>query len=213
VSRHGGIVASAYGLAAFLVVVAVQPLLEPSYDPLRQGISEFVHTGAGGLDLFGFLSWAFSLAILAGIVATAPRERGRGRAREAEAAGLGAAAVGLLLVACFATDRGAEAAGEVTHATAAGRIHDLGSALVAAGVLLAVLAEGGRGADCRLALATIAAAALSSAVLFALGDPLPGLRQRCLVTCACAWQAVVLRRLWREPTSGRSSGDSRCSTS
>jgi hypothetical protein len=214
VSRHGRILASACGLTLFLAVVGAQPLLESSYDPLRQGISEFVHTDAGGLDLLGFLAWAFSLAILLALIVASSQQLARLSAARAEAAGLGAAVAGLLLVACFATDRGVEVAGEITRATAVGRIHDAGSALITGGILLAVIADGFRKRDPRLACGVIAAALISSGVLFWLGDPLPGLRQRCLVACACLWQGVVLFRLWGDdPTSGRSSAGSRCSTS
>ncbi|MDQ3725651.1 MAG: DUF998 domain-containing protein [Actinomycetota bacterium] len=195
-SRSRGIIASACGLALFLLVVLIQPLLEPAYDPLRQGISEFVHTDAEGLVLAGFLAWASSLAILAGLVVATGQAPDRRRATLLEAAGLGAAVAGLLLVTCFATDRGAEVAGEVTRATTTGRIHDIGSAMVIGGVLLAVMADAARRRDPRLAVALLAAAVVASAILFALGDPLPGLRQRCLLACGCFWQAVVLLRLW-----------------
>lgn len=212
-ARHGRIIASACGLGLFLLIVAGQPLLEPSYDPLRQEISEFVHTGAGPVALVGFLAWGSSLALLADLVFQAPSSRDR-RAARIEAIALVAAALGLLLVSCFATDRGVEVAGAVTHRTVVGRIHDAGSALVTASILVAVIADALRERRAALACSVIAAAIISSAVLFALGDPLPGLRQRCLVACACLWQAVVLHHLWvRTPTSDRSSGDSRCSTS
>jgi hypothetical protein len=119
-----------------------------------------------------------------------------------------------VLVICFATDRGAEVAATVTHRTTPGRIHDVGSALVTASILIAVIADAFRERSAGLTSAVIAAAVISSALLFALGDPLPGLRQRCLVACACFWQAAVLYRFWtRSATSDRSSADSRCSTS
>jgi hypothetical protein len=214
VSKHGRIVASALLLGLFLVSVVVQSLLEPAYDPLRQGISEFVHTGSGASALVGFLAWAGSLALLASLVARAPRpSRGRRLARFETGLLLGAV-FGLVLVIGFATDRGAEAAGEVTQRTGAGRVHDIGSGLVALALAAAVILDGIRARAIALTCSILAAAVCSSAVLFALGDPLPGLRQRCLVGCACLWQAVVLRRLWGEaPTSGRSSAGSRCSTS
>jgi Protein of unknown function (DUF998) len=203
-SRQRWIVASAFGLALFLLIVASLGLLEAGYDPLRQRISELIHTGGGRLVQVGFLAWAFSLVVLGGLVVTSPSDLGRQRTTVLAAAGLGMAVAGLLLVACFATDRGAEVAGEVVHATSAGRLHDIGSTLVAAGISLAVLACGIWRRDFRLLGAIIAAAAvLSGALLLGLGDPLPGLRQRCLVACACFWQAMVLLRLRASgPTSG-----------
>jgi Protein of unknown function (DUF998) len=175
------------------VIAALQPLLEPSYDPLRQGISEFVHTGAAAIVLVGFVSWALSLALLGNLVAEEPA-RGPRRSARLESAALFAAAVGLGLVTFFATDRGAEVAGAVTQTTVPGHLHDAGSALVTIAIPIAVVADGWRERDPRLAAAVIVASLLSSAVLFALGDPLPGLRQRCLVVCACLWQLAVLRR-------------------
>lgn len=212
-SRQGHILASACSLVFFLVLVAVQPLLEPSYDSLRQGISEFMHTDAGPVVLGGFGAWAVSLALLGGLLGG---EQGSGRSRQArlEAGSLYAAAAGLGLVAVFATDRGAEAPGIVAQTTTAGRLHDVGSGLITVAFLAAVAADAFREREIRLAGTVIGAAVLSSVFLFALGDPLPGLRQRCLVACACIWQIAVLRRLWLDrATSDRSSEDSRCSTS
>jgi hypothetical protein len=214
VSRQGRIASSACGLGFFLLVVAVQPLLEPAYDPLRQEISEFVHDSDGVVALAAFLAWGASLGLLAGLVAQAPLSPDRRAAARTEAIALAAAAFGLLLVTCFATDRGVEVAGAITHRTMAGRIHDAGSALVTGSILVAVVADAVRERRAALACTVITAALASSAVLFALGDPLPGLRQRCLVASACLWQAVVLYRFWAwSSTSARSSAGSRCSTS
>jgi Protein of unknown function (DUF998) len=214
VSRQGRILASACGLALFLVVVAVQPLLEQSYDPLRQGISEFVHTDARAVVLIGFVAWAVSLALLAAVLSGDRAGDGRRRAIRLEVDSLLAAVAGLGLVALFATDRGAEAAGTITETTISGRLHDIGSALITVAILAAVVADALHERDPRLAATVIAAALGSSLVLFAFGDPLPGLRQRCLIASACLWQVAVLHRAWsRAPTSERSSAGSRCSTS
>jgi hypothetical protein len=214
VSRQGWIIASASCLALFLLLVLVQKPLEAEYDPLRQGISEFVHTDAERLAQLAFLAWASSLAILSALLVTASAPPNQKRALVLEVIGVGVAVAGLLLVTCFATDRGAEVAGEVTRTTTGGGTHDIGSALVALGISLAVLASGARWQDFRLAGAVFSAAFISSLILFVLGDPLPGLRQRCLVAAACLWQAVSLWQLWREgSTSDRSSAGSRCSTS
>lgn len=201
-SRHRRIAASACGLGLFVLVVAVQPLLDRDYDPLRQEISEFAHAGFGAVALMGFLAWGASLVLLAGFVANAPSPPDRRFPARIESAALVVAAFGLALVTFFATDRGVEVAGAVTHHTVGGRIHDAGSALVTVSILTAVVADALRKRSAALACSVIAAAVVSSAVLLALGDPLPGLRQRCLVACACIWQAVVLYRLWTQlPTS------------
>jgi uncharacterized protein DUF998 len=202
VPKQGRIVASACGLGFFLLAVACQSRLEPAYDPLRQQVSEFAHTDAGPIVLAGFLALGTSLVLLAGLVVQAPPSQVGGRPARVEAAALFAAAVGLVFVTCFATDRGVEAAGEVAHRTVVGRVHDAGSAAVLVSILVAVAADAFRERSAALACIVISAALISSAVLFTLGDPLPGLRQRCLVACACLWEAVVLWRFWRRrPTS------------
>jgi hypothetical protein len=198
VSGQGRIIASALTLGLFVLAVAVQPLLEPSYDPLRQEISEFAHTGLGAIVLAGFLAWGTSLGLLAGLVVQAPSSASFHRAAQVESTVLGVAAFGLVLLTLFATDRGVEVAGAVTRHTVAGRLHDTGSALVTVSVLVAVVADAFRSRNTALASAVIAAAIASSAVLLACGDPLPGLRQRCLVACAVIWQAVVIDRLRRQ---------------
>lgn len=200
-SRQERRFAAASGLALFLVIVAAQPLLEPSYDPLRQGISEFVHTDSRAVVLIGFVAWAVSLAALASVLSGDEAGDGRGASTRLEVASLLAAAMGVGLVTLFATDRGAEVAGAVTETTTSGRLHDVGSALITIAILTATLANALRERDPCLAAAVIAAALCSSAVLFALGDPLPGLRQRCLIACACTWQVAVLWRLQPRPVT------------
>jgi hypothetical protein len=214
VFRQARILASACGLGLFLGAVVAQPLLEPAYDPLRQEISEFVHTGVGAVAATAFGAWAVSLVALASLVGASAESGAFSRAARFEAAALLAAAVGLGLVALFATDRGAEIAGAVTETTSAGRVHDIGSGLTSIAIFVAIVADAGRERDRLLAAAVISAALLSSSILFTSGDPLPGLRQRCLVACAGLWQAVVLYRLWtRASTWSESNADSRCSTS
>ncbi|MGN6558758.1 MAG: DUF998 domain-containing protein [Solirubrobacterales bacterium] len=213
-SGHRRIAASACGLGLFLLAVSVEPFLEPSYDPLRQEISEFAHTNLGAVALAGFLAWGFSLGLLADLVARAPLPPRSGLAARIESVALVGAAFSLILVTVFATDRGVEVAGVVTHRTVSGRIHDLGSGFVTASILVAVIADAFRERRGSVSAVVISAAVISSVVFFALGDPLPGLRQRCLVAWACLWQAVTLCRFWKWfPTSDRSSAGSRCSTS
>jgi hypothetical protein len=107
-------------------------------------------------------------------------------------------ATGLVLVACFATDRGMVEPGVVLQATTEGRVHDAASALVTVGILVAALISaalvGGRARTMTLLLISIAVAA--DVLSFALGDPLPGIRQRILVTAGCLWQALWLAILW-----------------
>jgi len=206
-----GIVASIVGLAIFLLLVVAQPLIEPAYDPLRQGVSEFLHTDSGWLDSVGFLAWASSLAIFAALLVSVTGDAERSSRLPAVA--LGVAVLGLVLVTIFPTDRGSAIAAEVVRSTTPGRIHDIGSALVSVGIFAAVLADGRRRENRVLSFWVIAVALVCSAVLLLLGDPLPGLRQRCLIAGAALWQLIVLRRLWRVATWDGSNAGSRCSTS
>jgi Protein of unknown function (DUF998) len=214
--RRGWILASACGLGLFLALVAAQPLLAASYDPLRQGVSEFVHADGGRLVTVAFLAWAFSLLVLGHLVATEAGPRDGSRWMKVEGWAFAAAALGLFVVSIFDTDRGAERAAVVTDATTAGALHNVGSALTSVAIFAALTVEAvsRRRSRRALALSFLLAALASSAVLFALGDPLPGLRQRFLVLAASLWQAVLLRLLWTgSVTSDRSSAGSRCSTS
>lgn len=208
---------AAAGLAIFVAAVLAQHAIEPSFGVSGRTISEFAHGEAGWLITVGFLAWAVSLASLGTLLLRRdPRPGGRSRL---EGAALLAAALGVLLVACFPTDRGAVVPAEVVQATAAGRLHDAGSALAALSLLVAALAGavGAPGRQRALTIALLAIGAAGSAALLVAGDPAPGLRQRLLVLLACLWQAAQILAAVRAPagapTSPRSSAGSRCNTS
>jgi hypothetical protein len=208
---------SAAGLAAFVVVVATQSLLAPGFDSARQMISEYVHTSDGPLMTVGFLAWSVSLAALAYLTVVAERWGEDGLMAQAQQACLLVAAVSVLLLACFATDRGAQIPGAVTRATAAGHLHDAASTLASVSLLAAVLIGVRRchGAAHVPTLLLLALGLASVLVLLAAGDPVPGIRQRALVATACLWQAFWLWELGNRAgaTSPRSSADSRGNTS
>jgi hypothetical protein len=121
------------------------------------------------------------------------------------------------VLACFSTDRGAEAPGLVAHTTSAGQVHDGASAFTALGILVAALLGAVRRSGWIRVLTSVLVAIglISSLALLAAGDPLAGIRQRALLATACLWQAAWLLalRLEETATSPRSSADSRCSTS
>jgi hypothetical protein len=207
---------SAVSLATFVVAVSMQPLLVPAYDPLRQQISEYVHTSAGPVMVAGFLAWSISLAAL-GALLSSERRPGLRWLSSAQVASLFCAAAGAALLACFATDRGARVRGVVTRGTTHGQIHDLASGVVTVGILLAALtgAAQSRGWLRTATVALLGVGLASSLAFLAIGDPLPGLRQRVLVASACLWQLTWLIALSRGQASTwpRSSEGSRCSTS
>jgi hypothetical protein len=187
------------GLAAFVVIVATQgPLPGVSFDPAHQTISEYAHTSAGVLMTVGFIVWALSWAVLAGTGSAPSPGSSSTRLLSVQRIAFGGTAVGLVLVACFTTDRGIVQPGVVIRATTGGGLHDEASALVTAGILVAALTGaalvGGRVRTLTLLLMSIAVAA--DVLMLALGDPLPGIRQRILVTAGCLWQALWLAALW-----------------
>lgn len=193
---------AAAGLAAFAVVVITQGLVpRVSFDPLHQTISEYTHTPAGALMPVGFLAWAVSWAVLAG-PATPSGGGSTARLSMLQRAAFAGAAVGLVSVACFATDRGLAEPGVVGHTTTEGGIHDAASALVTVSILVAALTgaalRGGRVKA--LTLLLLSAVCVADVLMLALGDPLPGVRQRILVVAGCLWQALWLAGLWANAT-------------
>lgn len=208
---------SAAGLSIFVAIVAMQGIGPAGFDPARQQVSEYVHTSAGAVMVLSFLAWAVSLLALAGVTVALDRAKAVSWPAYLQAGALLCAALGVILLGCFPTDRGAEIPGAITHATPAGEVHDLASALTTVSILLAavVSAVRCRGSLRALTLGLLVVAIFSTVVLLAIGDPLPGIRQRLLLGTACLWQGALLWAWYRVlvSTSPRSSPDSRCSTS
>lgn len=193
------IIVSSGGLATFVLIVATQGLLPgASFDPAHQTISEYAHTSAGTLMVIAFIAWGLSWAVLAGTGLTQYPDSRPPWLLTLQRIAFAGTAIGLALIASFATDRGLVEPGVVLHATTAGRIHDAASALVTVGIPVAALAgaalAGGRVRILTLLLMAIVAV---DVLMLALGDPLPGIRQRILVTAGCLWQALWLTTLWR----------------
>jgi hypothetical protein len=183
------------GVAAFVVLVAVQHPLRDDLPPADHFISEYANGSTAGVQVAAFLCWAASLAACA-VLAGRFRPRGRRIARALTTGGFGAAAAGGLLTAVFATQTVAGALPDGTARTTEGRLHDLGSLLILAGLLVAVLASirliGRRGHT--LAVAGLGVALLAIVpVLLALGLDAPGLGQRGFVAVGCAAQLLIAR--------------------
>jgi Protein of unknown function (DUF998) len=187
--RVAGAVAAG-GLAAFVTVTLLQHALVPRLSPARHMISEYANAKAGALMVAGFLAWSASLLATAAIARRAAVPH-----RAPLALLLGLAALGLLLVACFATQTSAGALPPGVHRTLGGRLHDAGSAVATLALLASALVAGAairtrrfRAASAALLLGGVG---LAVALLLA-GDPWPGIRQRALVATACAWQGLLL---------------------
>lgn len=160
--------------------------MHPALRPSSHVVSEYANASGAWVITIGFLSWALSL-----VVTSASCSLGR-----VARMGTALAAAGALLVAGFHTQAVAGARPDNVAATASGRLHDVGGELIIGGLALSALATlVGRDQPRALRVgagALLAGASVISAVLLTLGDPAPGLRQRALLACALAWQALLL---------------------
>ena len=194
-SRDRAVVAALAGLAAFVVLVAVQHALRAGDLPAGEHfVSEYARGSTGAVQVVAFLCWAASLAIAARLAAGA-----------VASGALAVAAVGAVLAACFAT---VTVAGELPDGatyTTAGRLHNLGSLLIFVGLLVAAPASTRRQnrRGYRFAVFGLAVALLSiTPVLIALGIDSPGWGQRAFIAVGVAWQTLFLAEVRRSrPTS------------
>lgn len=173
-------------LAAFVGLVSLEHVLEPSLSPWRHQISEYANRGSGWLMTLGFVGWAASLALTALLL----------RRRRELAGSLVLAALGLTLIAVVPTQTTAGALPTGVRPTSAGRLHDLGGEMATAGLLL-----GGLVLACspwapiilrRLSAAVVLWALLVSVLGLAAAPDAGGLRQRLVVVAGAAWQAALL---------------------
>jgi hypothetical protein len=178
------------GVCAFLLIVAVEHVANPSLDPASHQISEYVHGQIGWLMTLGFVSWSISLAATA---ALAWSFRSGGPVRAA----LIAASVGMLLTACFATQTSAGRLPPGVTLSTTGRLHDIGSGITGVALLLAaVLAlrikdEALRRLS-RLTVSLLVVVLPAAGVLLAVGSEVGGIRQRLLLIAGCAWQLMFI---------------------
>lgn len=189
------------GLVVFVGAAAAEHVLASSLDPASHMLSEYANHKTGPVMTAGFLAWAASLAATA--IYAWIEERAR-----ALALLMGLAALGIVLVACFATQTSAGVLPPGTQWTTTGRLHDLGSgaaslALLAAAIVSTVAAWVPRSFRLRTTM-LIALALTGSAALLTIGPEVGGLRQRLLVLVACGWQLLLLATLRSRRRSRRS---------
>lgn len=202
------------GLALFVALVAVQHPLRTDLPASHHFVSEYARGPTAPLQIAAFAAWA--LALLACVVlALRAAPSGRRVARGLTCLGLAVAAAGAGLAGVFATETvGGELPADVER-TLGGRLHDLGSLLILAGLLLAALASlrvlrSGRYRLSVLVLGIVLLAVVP--VMVALGLDAPGVGQRAFILMGCAWQwrftvaAAASRRRGGEGHEGRERG-------
>jgi MFS family permease len=187
------------GLATFVGLVALQHATRAGdLPPADHFVSEYAVGDGGWVQAVAFLAWAGGLAATAVLMARRARARPIGRALAV--LGLAAGAVGALTCAFFATQTvGGELPPGVARTTA-GRLHDLGSAAIFFGLLVAAVAGARviRRRRYRLGILGLAALlVLAPAVLVAAGYDAPGWGQRAFIAIGCGWQWLAVSELGR----------------
>lgn len=177
------------GLIVFVGLVAKQHVLRPGLSPADHFVSEYARGWTAPIQVVAFLAWAVATAACVLLAARMPPDRPVARAVVVVA--LAAAAVGLVIAAAFPTETVGGELPEGVARTTGGRLHDLGTLAVLAGLLLAAVASLRLVpvARYRVVVAVLAAVLVAIApVLVALGIEAPGIGQRGFILVGCAWQ-------------------------
>jgi hypothetical protein len=190
IRRHQGLIAlvAGWGVLLFLLIVVFEDVVNPSLDPARHEISEYVHTPWGWLMVVGFVAWALSL-LCTGIAA---RTR---YGADVLCITLAVAALGMAITACFATQTSAGRLPPGVSLSTSGRLHDIGSGLATVALFFAALLSlrlRAGAAFRRVTLALLVLACSSDVGLLEVGGSAGGIRQRILVLIGCAWQLAML---------------------
>ncbi len=176
------------GLAAFLGLVALEHALRPDLPPAEHFVSEYARGWTWPLQTLAFLAWAVATAACA-VLATRVRERRIARA--IVVLGLVIATAGTVMAALWRTETvGGELPPDVVR-TLGGRLHDLGTLGILAGLLVAALASLRLITGTRYRLTVVALGLALVAifpVLVAVRWDAPGVGQRGFILVALGWQ-------------------------
>jgi hypothetical protein len=180
------------GLAGFVGLVAAQHIWRADdLPPAEHFVSEYAVGDGGWVQVVAFLAWAGSLAATVAVARRAHAGGERRIARSVVLAGVTAGAVGAVACAAFATETvGGELPAGVVKSTA-GQLHDLGSAFIFFGLLIAGIASVRlvRRRSYRLSVLALAVLLfLIPGALIALGYDAPGWGQRGFIAVGCLWQ-------------------------
>ncbi len=176
------------GLGAFAGLVAIQHAFRADdLPPADHFISEYANGSGGWVQVVAFMAWAGSLAATTGLAARAGERR---VAHGIVVAGVGAGMVGAVACAAFATETvGGELPAGAVKSTA-GQLHDLGSAFLFFGLLVAAVASVRliRRRGYRLTVLGLAVLLfLVPSLLIALEYDAPGWGQRGFIAVGCLW--------------------------
>jgi hypothetical protein len=178
------------GLLVFAGLVLLAHPLRTDLPPTRHFVSEYARGWTAPLQIVAFLGWAAACAACTRLALRAAPP-GRRVARGLATLALLAATGGALLLAVFPTETvGGEIPVGVTR-TPGGRLHDFGSLLVFAGLVLAALASVRlvRRRGYRLTVLALGIALLLVVpVLVALELDAPGIGQRGFILVGLVWQ-------------------------
>ena len=181
------------GLGAFAGLVALQHLWRADdLPPADHFISEYANGAGGWVQVVAFLGWAASLGATT-VLAT--RTGDRPIARGVVVAGVAAGALGAVACAAFATETVGGELPEGAVKSTAGQLHDLGSAFIFFGLLVAAVASVRlvRRRGYRLSVLGLAALLLLiPSALIAAGYDAPGWGQRGFIAVGCLWQWRLL---------------------
>jgi Protein of unknown function (DUF998) len=186
------------GVAAFVVLVAVEHPLRPDLPPGEHFVSEYAVGWTKPVQTVAFAAWAASMGACA-VLAARARPPGRPVSRTVAVAALATAAAGGVLTVLFATQTVAGRLPAGVARTTAGRLHDFGTLLILAGLVAGALASlrlvRHRGYRVTVALLGVLLVAVVP-LLVALRIDAPGLGQRAFILIGCAWQ-------WRFASTAR----------
>jgi len=184
------------GLALFVVLVVAQHAWRADdLPPADHFVSEYARGAGGWVQVVAFLAWSASLVATVGAARRAGRPERR-IVRGLVVLGLAAGALGALAAALFATETVGGQLPPGMVKSLGGRLHDLGSAFIFFGLLVAAAASARlverRGYRLTLLGLVVLLFLVPSALIAAEYDA-PGWGQRGFIAVGCLWQWRLLR--------------------
>jgi hypothetical protein len=181
------------GLVVFVGLVALEHVLRPDLPAADHFVSEYARGWTWPVQTVAFLAWAVATGACAVLATRVPE---RPIARAFVVAMLGVAVVGLVMAAVWRTETVAGELPPDVVRTLGGRLHDLGTLGILAGLLLAALASLRLVPDTRYRLIVVALGVTLVAivpVLVILRWDAPGVGQRGFILVALGWQWAFAR--------------------